>query len=42
MEILTYLLTALEENKSGREYLEYLRQYTRLPELTVDAVDFHE
>jgi hypothetical protein len=31
-------LSALEESK-WPEYLEYFRQYTRLPELTVDVVD---
>lgn len=34
-------LSSLEESK-WPEYLEYLGQYTRLPELTVEVVDFHE
>lgn len=34
-------LSAVDENKWW-EYLEYLRQYTTLPELTVDVVELYE
>lgn len=34
-------LSALEESK-WPEYINYLCQYTKLPELTVSVVDFHE